>query len=102
MNAASPHRGPTSNGSATPNDSATPDVSRPLAPLAGALDRSCQEILSAYEAGRRPTELHVSPAVYESVAAIRPAEVAAGRPLMVLGLRLVRDPALTSEATSIQ
>jgi hypothetical protein len=79
-----------------------PNGSRGPAPLAAVLDDSCQLIRSALEAGQHPTELHVSPTVYDSVAAARPAEAASGLPLMVLGLRLVCDASLDAEETSIR
>lgn len=42
------------------------------------------------------TSLRVSPAVYDAVAAARSAEVARDYPLMLLGLPLVADPAVST------
>lgn len=46
--------------------------------------------------GAQLSSLRVNPAVYDAVAAARPSETARGLPLMLLGLPLIADPAVTT------
>jgi hypothetical protein len=60
--------------------------------LAVVVDEACSRIFDAWEDRARVTALRVSPAVYEAVAAARPAEVRRGYRLMLLGMELLPDP----------
>lgn len=66
-----------------------PDPSSPR--LAIVIDEACSRIYDAWEDRARVIALRVNPAVYEAVAAARPAEVRRGYPLMLLGMELVPD-----------
>ena len=59
--------------------------------LAIVVDEACMRVFDAWEDRARVTALRVSPAVYDAVAAARPAEVRRGYPLMLLGMELVPD-----------
>lgn len=59
--------------------------------MAVVVEEACTQIWQAWAAGASPASLRVSPAVYEAVAAARPAEVLRDYPLMLLGLELVPD-----------
>ena len=67
------------------------DRDQPSLRLAIVIDEACSRIFDAWEDRARVTGLRVSPAVYEAVAAARPAEVRRGYPLMLLGMELVPD-----------
>lgn len=60
--------------------------------LSVVIDNACARIWEEWGSGRRITKLRVSPAVYDAVAAARPAEVARDCPLMLLGLPIIADP----------
>jgi hypothetical protein len=59
--------------------------------LSVVIDKACTQIWDAWGSGVSATSLRVSPAVYDVIAAARPAEVARDYPLMLLGLPLVAD-----------
>jgi hypothetical protein len=59
--------------------------------LSVVVDEACTQIWEAWGSGESVTSLRVSPAVYNAVAAARPAEIARDYPLMLLGLPLVAD-----------
>jgi hypothetical protein len=64
--------------------------------LSVVVDNACARIWEARDRGAAVTSLRVSPAVYDTVAAARPGEVARGHPLMLLGLPLVADASVAS------
>jgi hypothetical protein len=64
--------------------------------LSVVIDNACAQVWEAWGSGVSVASLRVSPAVYDAVAAARPAEVARGHPLMLLGLPIVADADVTS------
>jgi hypothetical protein len=60
------------------------------------IDNACTRIWEAWGTGAQLTSMRVNPAVYDAVAAVRPAELARNCPLMLLGLRLVADPGVAT------
>jgi hypothetical protein len=70
--------------------------------LAVVLDRACEEILQAWEDGRRPTRLIVSPSAYEAITGARHREVQRGFPVLVLDLELALDTDVPDEEAEIQ
>lgn len=60
------------------------------------IDNACAQIWEAWGSGAPVASLRVSPDVFDTVAAARPAELARGNPLTLLGLPLVADAAVAS------
>jgi hypothetical protein len=64
--------------------------------LSVVIDNACTQIWEAWGNGAQLTSMSVSPAVYDAVAAARPAEMSRNCPLMLLGLRLIADPGVAT------
>jgi hypothetical protein len=58
------------------------------------LDAACPELVVLTAQSTLPETMFVNPEVYDVFASMRARELAAGFPLMVLGLSLQPDPAL--------
>lgn len=61
------------------------------------LDRASTELLRLEEENRLPEGLQVHPAMYELMAGVRRRELADGYPLLVLGLPVEADEALSAQ-----
>src|SRR5882724_5099464 len=59
--------------------------------LTDIFDRVCPPLIALIEQQRMPSRMHVHPTVYSCISLIRENEIAAGYPLMVLGMELVAD-----------
>jgi hypothetical protein len=61
------------------------------------LDAACPELVVLTAQSSLPETMFVNPEVYDMFARIRASELAAGFPLMLLGLSLKPDPALLTQ-----
>lgn len=65
--------------------------------VSGVLDAASAHLLAMEEAGMFPGELCVSSDVYASFTRLRQRDLARGVPLLVLGVEVTEDPALSGE-----
>lgn len=65
--------------------------------ISGILDAASAHLLAMEEAGTFPDELRVSSDVYASFARLRQRDLARDVPLLVLGVEVTADPALSGD-----
>jgi hypothetical protein len=76
-------------------------VTIPHASLALALDDACGQIHRAWREGHSPTTIALGPALFEIVRSARRRELAAGAPLLLLDLNLVKDDRLVGDEVTV-
>jgi hypothetical protein len=65
--------------------------------ISGVLDAASAHLLALEEAGLFPGELRVSSDVYATFTRLRQRDLARGVPLLVLGVEVTEDPALSGD-----
>jgi hypothetical protein len=70
--------------------------------VCGVLDKASAHLLAMEDEGLFPEELRVGSDVYQTFAQLRERDLARGVPLLVLGVELTEDPALTGDDFSLK